>query len=175
MIYKQSVVDELLDIVDEQDRVVNVLPRSVVYEQKLFVHIRSVWLMLKNVHGQLWIPRRSYSRTCLPGYLDGSVVGHVSSGEKYEQAMIREAMEEVGLNMHEVSYKLLGKLTPKKDRSFCFTQVYEAMIDQAPQHWNKEEFCEWFWLTPQELLQKCNDGDMHKNSLPTILKKFYFC
>lgn len=165
--------EEWLDLVNEQDQVMTSVPRSVVYEQKLFSQMRSVWLMLRNSQGQLWIPRRSYSKSHLPGYLDGSVAGHVSAGEDYESAMIREAVEEIGLDMRNIKYRLLGKITPIEDHAFCFVQVYEAVVEQAPENWNRQEFCEWFWLTPQEILRRAEDGDKYKDILILIVKKFY--
>lgn len=165
--------EEMLDIVDKNDQVLYSLPRSEVYKKNLCSQMRSVWLLLKNEKGQLWIPRRAFNRERLPGHLDGSVVGHVQAGESYEQALFREAIEEVGISMHDFSYKLLGKLTPEKDDVFCFATVYEAEIMQEPQAWSRIEFMEWFWLYPQEILQRVDDQDKVKDTLPIIIKKFY--
>ena len=165
--------EEMLDIVDKNDEVISTMPRSEVYAQDLCSQMRSVWLLIKNEEGKLWIPRRCNSRPILPGYLDGSVVGHVQAGETYQQAMIREAQEEVGIDMSKIPYKLFGKITPHEDESFCFATVYECALQQAPANWNQREFSEWFWLSPQELMQKILAGEKVKDTLPIILQKYY--
>ena len=170
---KESQVEEFLDIVDQDDNVISSMPRSKVYEQQLFAQMRSVWLMLKNRDGQLWIPRRAYDRKILPGYLDGSVVGHVSAGESYEQALIRETHEEVGLDLVHYDYSFLGKVTPFQDQAFCFAAVFECHIDTAPKNWNKHEFAGWSWLYPEQLIEQYDQGILMKDTLPIILKKFY--
>ncbi|MBI2352987.1 NUDIX hydrolase [Candidatus Dependentiae bacterium] len=170
---KNALKDELLDLIDDQDNIIATLPRSEVYEKKLCAHIKAIWLFIKNSKGELWIPRRSYARSHLPGYLDGSVVGHVSSGESYQEAMIREAKEEVGLDITKYDYQFLGHMSPKKDAVFCFSSVYEMIIDHPIEHWNRDEFCEWFWISPRDLLKKIEAGDKCKDTLPIILKKIY--
>lgn len=167
--------EEMLDIVDQDDNVIKSLPRSVVYEQELFSQMRSIWMLIKNDQGQFWIPRRCHKRKILPGYLDGSVVGHVQAGESYEQALLREAQEEVGLALQEGSYKLLGKLTPKKNNTFCFAQVYECQMNDAPKDWNRDEFSQWSWMSAQELAELFKQGEKIKDTLPVILKEFYGC
>lgn len=165
--------EEMLDIVDQYDQVITSLPRSVVYQDALFSQMRSVWLLLKNKKGQLWIPRRAYDRPILPGHLDGSVVGHVQAGETYEQALIRETKEEVGFDITDKSYTYLGKLTPSEHNTFCFAAVYECVVKVAPRNWNTQEFCEWFWISPQKLQQAIQAGEKVKSALPIILKNFY--
>ena len=54
--------EEILDIVDQNDEVITSMPRSEVYAQKLFSQMRSVWLLMKNSKGELWIPRRALDR-----------------------------------------------------------------------------------------------------------------
>ncbi|MBP9765144.1 NUDIX domain-containing protein [Candidatus Babeliales bacterium] len=165
--------DEILDLVDEQDCVVQTMPRLQVYNQNLCSQMRSVWLIIKNQHGQMWIPRRSWNVDRLPGHLDGSVSGHVLAGETYEQALVRETMEEVGLQLQPGSYSFLGKLTPQAHNTFCFASVYEMLVDAAPENWNRHDIADWYWLTPQELMIRCQQGDKFKDTLPVIMHYFY--
>ena len=165
--------DEILDIVDHNDQVIQSLPREIVYQNNLCSQMRSIWLIIRNSQGQLWIPRRSWSLNLLPGHLDGSVVGHVRAGETYEKALIREAIEEIGHDLTGVSYRLLGKLTPHEHQSFCFSAVYECVMDQAPENWNRDDICEWSWMSPQEILNRLQQGEKMKDTLPILVKHFY--
>jgi isopentenyldiphosphate isomerase len=82
-------MDELLDIVDQNDKVIGRKLRSEIYENKMS-NFRVVNAFLINDNGQLWIPRRSANKRIFPSCLDTSMGGHVSSGETYEDAFKRE-------------------------------------------------------------------------------------
>ena len=165
--------EEFLDLVDQNDCVIQTVPRSYVYQNNLCSQMRAVWLFLKNKEGQFWIPRRSMQVKTLPGHLDGSVVGHVQAGETYQEAMIREAQEEIRFDLSQQSFKYLGKLTPQKDGIFCFSAVYELEIDAAPKNWNKDEIGDWYWMTAEQIIERCNDDEKFKDSLPLIKHHFY--
>lgn len=166
-------LDELLDLVDQNDCVVQTMPRSEVYQKNLCSQMRSVWLMIKNQQGQLWIPRRSWTVDRLPGHLDGSVSGHVQAGETYEQALIRETLEEAGVDLQQATYRYLGKLTPHEHSSFCFAAIYEFEVAAAPENWSRSDIGEWYWMTPRELLERCNQGEKFKDTLPLVIRNFY--
>ena len=165
--------DELLDIVDEQDQVIGILPRSVAYERNILFSLRAVWLLIKNEDGKFWIPRRVATKKVLPHCLDGSAVGHVSSGETYEQSMIREVAEELNIDIADMDYKFIGKLTPQQG-AICFIKIFELNVPNSfVIDYNKEDFSEFFWLTPQEIIQKYKDGEKMKDTLPLIMNIFY--
>lgn len=173
IVHSADLDQEILDIVDVSDQVITTMPRSLVYQQHLYAQIRSVWLIIKNQEGKLWIPRRSWDLQQLPGYLDCSVSGHVQAGESYEQALAREALEEIGCDIAELDYRLIGKLTPHEHQAFSFSMVYECSMTQHPENFNRAEICEWQWLSVQELHQLYLQGEKIKSNLPVILKHFY--
>ena len=172
-IKKITVDEEYLDLVDQNDCVLQTVPRSYVYQNNLCSQMRSVWLFIKNKEGQFWIPRRSMSVQRLPGHLDGSVVGHVQAGESYEHAMIRETEEEIGVELQQGMFKFLGKLTPHEHEAFCFSAVYEMEIEEAPKNWNREEIGDWYWMTAKQIIERCNQDEKFKDTLPKIINHFY--
>jgi isopentenyl-diphosphate delta-isomerase len=104
--------DELLDLVDENDRVIDTILRSQtnnLHEQDRGF-LRAAEVLLRNQNGQLWIPRRQMHKRIAPGRLDYSTSGHVASGESYIDAAIREVKEELNLDIMPDSLKLLYKL-----------------------------------------------------------------
>ncbi len=163
--------DEMLDLVSEHDEVIEQLPRLQVYAQKLS-NFRVVNAFLINQHGQLWIPRRTATKKLFPLCLDASMGGHVMSGESYDQAFKRELKEELNLDADTVSYSMIGKLTPTQHDTSAFMQVYSIYTDQTPQY-NSQDFCEYFWLTPEECIKQLNSGDQSKGDLPKIIKHLF--
>jgi isopentenyldiphosphate isomerase len=87
--------DELVDIVDEHDRVVGVASRSRVRAENL--RHRSVAIAVVGSDGRLLVHRRSAGKDVWPGMWDICVGGVVTSGETYEVAAVRELAEELGV------------------------------------------------------------------------------
>ncbi len=163
--------DEYLDIVDENDNVVGKKNRSEVYAENLS-NFRVVNAFILNSQGEIWLPRRSSHKRIFPLCLDMSVGGHVVSGESYEDALRREVLEEINVDIDKVPYRFLGHLTPKKDGVSANMKVYEMKMDEAP-NYNKNDFIEYFWLTPEAFFDKLAQGEKTKEDLPKLIKRFY--
>jgi len=166
--------EELLDLVNEQDQVVGTIFRSQAYAENKLASIRAVWLLIKNQDGKFWIPRRQSTKKILPNALDGSAVGHVSSGETYEQSMIREVAEELNFDITNMPYTFVGKFTPLADGVICFIEIFELQVpNDFIIDYNKNDFSEFYWLSPQEIVAKIHAGENAKESLIKIMHKFY--
>lgn len=163
-------MDEYLDLVDAQDQVIGKKLRSEIQAEKL-QNFRVINAFIVNSKGELWIPRRTASKRIFPLAFDMSVGGHVESGESYDDTFKRETMEELNIDVDQVNYRLLGKLTPE-DGVSSYMQVYEITLDEAP-NYNPDDFVEYFWLTPAEVLKRIDEGEKAKTDLPTLIKKFY--
>ncbi len=163
--------EEILDLVNENDEVIGTISRSEMYAQQLHT-IRVVNCFIKNSEGKLWIPRRTPTKKSFPSALDFSVGGHVSSGETYEEAFKKEAWEELAIDITKTNYKIVGTMNPHTDAVGAFMTVYEIESDIVPEY-NHEDFTEYFWLTPEEILTKLENGDTSKSDLPPVLKKYY--
>jgi isopentenyldiphosphate isomerase len=163
--------DEYLDLVDEDDNVIGKKLRSEVYAEHLS-NFRVVNAFVVNTKGELWTPRRTANKRLFPLCLDMSMGGHVESGETYEETFKRETSEELNIDVDMVTYRLLGKLTPRADGVSAYMYVYEISLDDAPKY-NPDDFLEYFWLTPSEALQRIRDGEKAKDDLPKLITKFY--
>lgn len=163
--------DEYLDLVDDNDQVIGKELRTVIYTKKLN-NFRVINAFVQNSKNELWIPRRSANKSIFPLCLDMSVGGHVQSGESYEEAFRRETKEELNIDIMTVAYKLLAHLRPKVDSVSAYMNVYIIKSDQTP-NYNKEDFIEYFWLTPKAVLEKINNGYKAKGDLPLLIRYCY--
>ncbi len=163
--------DEYLDIVDENDNVIGKKKRSEIYAEHLF-NFRVVNAFVVNSKGEIWIPRRTADKTIFPSCLDMSMGGHVESGESYEDTLKRETQEELNIDIDKIPCRLLGHLTPQKDNVSAHMNVYEIKMNETP-NYNKNDFVEYFWLTPKALFERIANGEKTKGDLPKLVKIFY--
>lgn len=89
--------EEWFDILDKEGRIIGKAPRSRVHGDPSLLHA-SVHMHIFNKQGKLYLQKRSPSKDLYPGYWDTAVGGHVNAGESIENALIREAMEELGID-----------------------------------------------------------------------------
>ena len=163
--------DEYLDLVNENDNLIGRELRSIIYKNK-WNNFRVVNVFLVNSKGELWIPRRTAQKKVFPLCLDASMGGHVESGEIYEDALGRELKEELNIELESQALKFLGKLNPNKDGISAFMKVYEIKTEITPDY-NKDDFIEYFWLKPEDVLDKINRGEKAKGDLAKLIKIFY--
>ncbi|TXS45757.1 NUDIX domain-containing protein [Streptomyces sp. uw30] len=91
-----SSADEILDIVDEQDRVIGRSPRGEAYAKGL--RHRCVFIEARDAQGRLFVHRRTPTKLVFPSRYDMFVGGVVGAGESYDDAALREAEEELGVS-----------------------------------------------------------------------------
>lgn len=86
---------EMLDVVDNDDMIIGKATYEEVHEKKLTHRIVHVFVL--NNNRQVYLQKRSETRSYMPGAWCTSAGGHVRSGESYEQAAKRELEEELGI------------------------------------------------------------------------------
>jgi isopentenyl-diphosphate delta-isomerase len=163
--------DEILILVDKNDAEIGTMPRSEVYAKRLS-NFRVVNAFIKNSRGELWIPRRSAAKRMFPLCLDMSMGGHVEKGESYDETFVREMMEELNIDIRKTPWRTLGKITPHEHGTSAFMEVYELILEEAP-NYNPDDFVEYYWLKPQAVLERLKNGDKSKGDLPVLIKHFY--
>jgi len=88
--------DELVDIVDEADRVTGRALRREMRAQKL--RHRAVYVLVFNSRQQLFVHQRSAGKDIFPSFYDVAIGGVVNAGEDYDAAAERELREELGVS-----------------------------------------------------------------------------
>jgi 8-oxo-dGTP pyrophosphatase MutT (NUDIX family) len=87
--------DELVDWVDEDDRVLAPVTRARMRKENL-LH-RCIAVLCCNSAGEVYAHRRSDAKDVFPGLYDMFVGGVVAAGESYDAAASREIGEELGI------------------------------------------------------------------------------
>ncbi|MSU75994.1 NUDIX domain-containing protein [Patescibacteria group bacterium] len=163
--------EDILDLVDENDNVIGHISRDD-KSYGSYQNFRVVNAFVVNSAGKIWIPRRTETKRIFPGCLDMSVGGHVDSGETYEEAFKRETTEELNLNLDQVPWKEIGYLNPYQVGTSAFMKVYQIDSDEDP-NYNKEDFSEAFWLTPNEILARARRAEKVKGDLGQLIRLFF--
>ncbi len=138
---------ERLDVVDANDRVVGSRTRGEIHRHGL-MH-RAVHLLVFNGAGSVFLQKRSGTKDNNPGLWDSSVSGHVDAGEHYDDCVVREAREEIGLRL-DAAPRRLFKLKACAATGFEHTWVY-ACIAEGPFELDPVEIDEGRWLSLQEV------------------------
>lgn len=132
---------ELVDVVDEHDRVVATVTRAHMRAGRL--RHRAVGIVVLSSTGRLLVHRRADHKDVWPGLWDVAVGGVVCAGETYEAAARRELAEELGVVTHA--------LTPIAAASFDDDDVSEiarcfSTVHDGPFRFTDDEVAEVRWV-----------------------------
>lgn len=136
-------MDEYIDIVDENGNPTGKTAlKSEAHKNGWFHNTIHLWLYTKK--GEILLQQRSYKKKIYPLLWDVSVAGHIDTNETFVEATIREAKEEIGINLEAQQLLKIGTKRYKtsyndgKIQDNEFHQVYIAelrvpLIDLIPQ------------------------------------------
>jgi isopentenyldiphosphate isomerase len=148
--------DELVDVIDDDDRVVYVVPRRRVRAENL-LH-RSTSIFVRRSTGEHYVHRRTAMKDVYPGLYDVVVGGVPAASETYDEAAVREMAEEVGVAGPAPTFLFMHRYEGPTDR--CLTAVYEV-------EWDGE-------ILPQQ--DEIAWGDfVTRNELEAMLAEHGFC
>lgn len=121
--------DEMLPLVDEAGNVTGQATRGECHKGSMLLH-PVVHLHLFNGDGRLYLQRRPVWKDIQPGKWDTSVGGHIDLGETVEEALRREAREEIG--MAAFSPVFLDRYVFRSARERELINVFKAVSDVPP-------------------------------------------
>ncbi|MFI9722499.1 NUDIX hydrolase [Streptomyces sp. NPDC052396] len=139
--------DEVLDIVDEHDRVVGQAPRAEAYARRL--RHRCAFVLVRDAEDRIFVHRRTARKLVFPSHYDMFVGGVLGTGESYDMAALREAGEELGVTGLPVPTPLFRFLYETPEHSW-WSGVYEVRCE-LPVRPQAEEVAWHAFLSEEEL------------------------
>lgn len=140
------IVDELVERVDDQDRVLGAVVSRWEAIRKGWLH-RVAVTVCRDERGRILVHRRSEQLSRFPGLYEVVVGGAVDVGESYKQAAARELAEELGVR---VLPDLLFTFLNRSGLSPHWLGVHEAVVP-ATVAADPDEVAWHGWLTESEL------------------------
>lgn len=151
---------ELVDVVDEDDRVVATVPRAEMRRRNL-LH-RCTYVLVRRSDGRIHVHRRTDTKDVYPGAYDMLPGGVVAAGESYDEGARRELAEELGIEGVEPEGVFMHRYSGPDGEAWG--AVYEvtwdgAIVDQP------EEVAGSEWLTVEELDRALGEREFCADSL----------
>jgi isopentenyldiphosphate isomerase len=160
---------EILDIVDDNDKVIGKSSRQEVYADSL--RHRIVHVLIFNDKGEMALQLRSNKCSFCPYHWSTTVGGHVQAGESYEEAALREYEEELGTKSKIEFFSkddYQGTGTPKKF-VVSFKAKFNGQFNHDPEAVERVEF-----FSINKIKQMIDKGEKFHPELLFLLKKYFF-
>ena len=122
--------NELLPLVNEMGEEIGSAPREECHSGKKLLH-PVVHLHVFNPEGELFLQKRPEWKDIQPGKWDTAVGGHVDKGESAEEALCREAEEEIGITDFKAEF--VERYVFESEREKELVHVYKTTIPYSPQ------------------------------------------
>lgn len=142
--------EEMFPIVDEDGNITGAATRGECHNGSKLLH-PVVHLHVFNPQGDLYLQRRPQWKDIQPGKWDTAVGGHVDLGENVHQALLREASEELGIDLSHAEPESLGSYvfesSREKELVFPHKLVWDGEITPSAEtdggrFWSREELLE---------------------------------
>jgi Isopentenyldiphosphate isomerase len=147
--------EELFPVVDDDGNEISLATRSVCHNGKSMLLHPVVHLHLLNSDGELFLQKRAMTKDLLPGMWDTSVGGHMSPGEAPEEALRREAEEELGLK--DITFHLNKKYKWQSPRERELVYSFTGNSNDIPVT-NPEEIDEGRFWKMEEIKDNLGKG-----------------
>ena len=156
--------DELVDVVDEEDRVIGVTTRSAMRSGRL--RHRTAFVLVWSPTGEVLVHRRAQDKDVWPGRWDLAAGGVLARGESYDDGAARELAEELGIT--GVPLHPLGRGRYEDADVAEIAAVYGVTWD-GPVLFTDGEVAEARWVSAVELATMVRSLPFAPDSIELVL------
>lgn len=147
---------EILDVYNEnRERTGRTHVRGRTVREGDFILVVHVWIL--NSRGEFLIQKRQPWKKLFPGMWDCAIAGAALTGDSSETAAVREAKEELDLDLDMDSAELV--LTDKFSFGFDDIWLVRQDLDIESLHIQEEEVDLVTWARPSEIRDMAEKGD----------------
>ncbi len=158
-------------IVNSKDEIIGYKERGTLNCDTDIYRVTALWIT--NSENQILLGKRALTKKQNPGKWAPAVAGTVEQGETYDSNIIKEAEEELGLNLKNIPPKKWIKTNTLIHNYKHFTQWYLLKLDKPLSYFHpNSEISDLKWFTEQELLKLAEEnGDELVNTLRDIIEE----
>jgi isopentenyldiphosphate isomerase len=140
-------------VVDQMNRKIGHKDRASLQAGDIY-RVSALWVT--NASGDILLAQRRLNKEHDPGKWGPAVAGTIDEGETYDANIIKEAREEIGV---ELTTLVRGPLVEVRGPNHYFCQWYSASIDRPADAFVIEtaEVERVLWFTPAELRRQLRD------------------
>lgn len=157
--------EEFLNLVDNGSRLTeDSKPRSLVHRDGDLHPAVHVWIIKRRDMGvYVLLQKRADMKDTDPGCYDVSVAGHLSQGNEFRSAAVRETAEELGIRIHGSQLRHIGNLNAHSvrdgidDNEYVAVYIYSEPVDEDSITLQQDEVSEVCWAEVDELLAVMDD------------------
>lgn len=161
---------ELFPVVDAEGNILDAATREECHNGSRKLH-PVVHLHIFNPKGELYLQKRPAWKDIQPGKWDTAVGGHIDLGEHTEQALYREAQEELGITDFQPQFirKYVFESSRERELVFVYFTQYEGPIHPSA------ELDEGKFWQPQEIADHMGQQVFTPNFEKEVTQIDLFC
>jgi len=149
--------EEWFDIFADDGRIVAEAPRSLCHRGTFFLH-KTVHVIVMNGNGRILLQKRHPSKDIQPSRWDTSVGGHLRHAELPETGALREAAEELGLELSPGSIRECYDYRMRSDREAEWVHTFLHRTERTSFLFDPREITEVRFWTAEEIRRSLDSG-----------------
>lgn len=169
MIDKTNTPNEVVDVVDENDKIIGQKTKREVNSNPKIIH-REVAIIIYNNKNKILIQKRSEKKLVDPDIWAMSVAGHIPAGMKPAEAAHMELKEELGF---DTNLTFLSKQLIHYDNETHFAYLYKGKYNNQKINFEEAEIQKVKFVTEKECKKLIKEGEEIEPYTYKRMKKFW--